>query len=124
MPTIKELNITTGETSERQISEQELENWAGSVPSQEQLIFSIVSAVQSHMDKAAQSLGYDDIKTAVTYAEEPAVAKFQAEGRALRAWRSLVWDKCYGELAKVQASIRSMPTPAEAVSELPVFVAP
>ena len=47
--------------------------------------------VQRHLDAVARSFGYDDLVTAISYAEEPAVPKFQDEGRALRAWRSMVW---------------------------------
>ncbi|WP_454914160.1 hypothetical protein [Variovorax gossypii] len=56
--------------------------------------------VQEYMDSMARSLGYDDIKTAVTYADEPVVPKFQNEGRALRAWRSTLWAACYDFLER------------------------
>lgn len=83
------------------------------------VIASIASAVQSHLDAAAQSLGYDDIKTAVTYADEPSVPRFQAEGQALRAWRSLVWAKCYQLLDEVQSGMRGRMTPDQVIAELP-----
>jgi hypothetical protein len=50
------------------------------------------SKVQQHLNAKANSLGYDNMASAVSYAEEPAVTAFQAEGQALRAWRSLVWE--------------------------------
>lgn len=78
-------------------------------------------AVQSFMDSKAQSFGYDDIKSAVTYAEEPAVLKFQTEGKAFRAWRSLCWAYCYEQLDKVQKNQREVPTVEELVAELPAF---
>lgn len=78
------------------------------------------AAVQQHLDAAARARGYDDIRSAVTYAEEPAVPAFQAEGQALRAWRSRVWAACYGILAEVQAGTRSAPASvAELIGELP-----
>lgn len=77
------------------------------------------ATIQKHMDAAARALGYDDVKTAVTYADEPAVAKFQAEGQALRAWRSMVWEKCYEILADVEAGVREVPDDAELLRELP-----
>lgn len=82
------------------------------------------SRVQQYMDATARAMGYDDIFTAVTYAEEPAVPKFQAEGQALRAWRSLVWAACYELLAQVQGGVREEPTEEELFAELPLFVAP
>jgi hypothetical protein len=50
---------------------------------------------QLYLDEAAQSLGYDDIKSAVGYADEPSVAVFQHQGKQLRRLRSLVWQRCY-----------------------------
>lgn len=88
----------------------------------EQIIESMLSAIQAHMDKAAQAYGYDDIKAAVTYADEPAVPKFQADGRAFRAWRSLVWAYAYGVLDEVQAGDREQPTADELLGELPALV--
>lgn len=58
-----------------------------------------VDAVQAHLDATSQAWGYDDIFTAVTYADEPEDPQFQAEGRALRKWRSKVWRACYASTA-------------------------
>lgn len=91
-------------------------------PTPEQVAATYAAAVQSHMDSAAVAAGYDDIKTAVTYADEPAVARFQSEGAAFRAWRSLCWDYCYTQLAAVQSATRIQPTIAELVAELPPLV--
>lgn len=68
-------------------------------PTLDQLVADITTAVQAHLDAAARAAGYDDIRSVVTYADEPAVPKFQADGQAFRAWRSLVWAKCYELLA-------------------------
>jgi hypothetical protein len=77
------------------------------------------NAIQSHLDGFAKSWGYDSIFTAVTYAEEPTVAQFQAEGQALRAWRSQVWAAAYTLLAEVQGGQREAPTLEGIVDELP-----
>jgi hypothetical protein len=84
----------------------------------------LAEAVQTHLDSTAQQHGYDSIFTAVTYAEESAVPEFQAEGQAMRAWRSLVWAHCYQALADVQNQLRTIPTEAELVAELPTLVLP
>lgn len=93
-------------------------------PSAEQIRAALTDAVYAHMNAAAQARGYDDITAAVTYAEEPAVPIFQAEGRALRAWRSLVWAHCYQVLADVQAGTRAIPTAAQLLAELPALDLP
>lgn len=69
-------------------------------------------------DGAAVDAGYENIRSAVTYADEPSVPRFQAEGRAFRAWRSLVWARCYEILNEVQAGQRPIPTEAELVAEM------
>ncbi len=93
-------------------------------PTQEMVIAAYSAAVQSHLDAAARSAGYDNINTAVSYADEPAVAKFQIEGTAFRAWRSLCWAYCYAQLDAVQAQERTQPTISELIAELPALSLP
>lgn len=81
----------------------------------------IIQDVQNLMDSEARLYGYDDIKSAVTYAEEPAVLKFQDEGRGFRAWRSLVWAKCYEILQDFQTGVISEVTTEDVFDELPVL---
>jgi hypothetical protein len=76
------------------------------------------------MDKKAQEIGYDNLISAVTYADEPLVPAFQTEGLAFRAWRSLVWAYCYSVLAAVVAGERQIPTATELIAELPVLSLP
>lgn len=76
-------------------------------------------AVQRHLDARAKAKGYDNIFTAATYADEPAVAQFQTEGRAFRQWRSNVWAKCYQIMADVQAGLRPQPSVEQLIAELP-----
>lgn len=84
----------------------------------------LTAAVQAHLDAAARAAGYDSIFTAVTYADEPAVARFQTEGLAMRQWRSLVWGHCIEVMAAVEAGQRVVPTDAELIAELPVLELP
>ena len=90
-------------------------------PTAEQIRADRVADVYAHLNTAAQALGYDDIRAAVTYADEPAVPKFQAEGRAFRAWRSLVWAHCYQVLDDVQAGRRPIPSAQDLIAELPAL---
>lgn len=93
-------------------------------PTPEQINAALTASVQAHMDAQARALNYDDIKTAVTYADEPAVPKFQAEGLAFREWRSLCWAHCYAMLDAVNAGERDIPTAEELIVELPTLVLP
>lgn len=91
-------------------------------PEQQQA--ALTKDVQLVLDAKAQSYGYDSIATAVTYADEAAVPKFQAEGQALRAWRSEVWAAAYAYLAEVEAGKKAYPTAAELPGLLPTYEAP
>lgn len=93
-------------------------------PSPEHVQRQKVALVQAHLDATAQSFNFDNIANAVTYAEEPAVPEFQAQGQALRAWRSLVWEKCYAIFDEAQAGARQIPTDQELIGELPALQLP
>ncbi|MNX58011.1 hypothetical protein D3C86_888390 [compost metagenome] len=90
----------------------------------EERLKALQGAVQLHLDVTAKSFGYDDIASAVSYADEPAVPQFQLEGQALRAWRSLVWAACYELLGQVQREEREEPTMPELIAALPGFLPP
>lgn len=79
-----------------------------------------VQLAQAHLDAAAQALGYDGALSAATYADEPAVPRFQQEGRRIRRMRSLVWEECYAILGEVAAGA---PWPDEGtfVGRLPTY---
>ena len=87
-------------------------------PTAEQIMSRLEARVQQWLDEQARALGYDDIKSAVTYAEESAVPKFQQEGQAMRRLRSMAWARCYEILSEVQAGQRSIPTEAELIAEM------
>lgn len=76
-------------------------------------------AVQRHLDTVAQSWSYDDMRAACTYADEPAVPQFQAEGSALRAWRSLCWAACYQMLNDTIAAGTLRPSVEAVIAALP-----
>lgn len=80
--------------------------------------------LQALLDTTAQSQDFDNIFTAVTYADEPAVPRFQIQGAALRAWRSLVWAAGYAVMDAVLAGERPIPTEEELLAEMPVFAPP
>lgn len=53
--------------------------------------------IEEHMEAMARGMGYKGLDRAISYAEEPAVQKYQDEGKALRSWRSRVWAWFYTE---------------------------
>jgi hypothetical protein len=81
----------------------------------------LTQAIQTMLDAKAQAYNYDTITTAVTYADEPAVEKFQTEGRAFRQWRSDTWAAAYAYLADVAAGKKPFPNVSDLPSLLPPF---
>ena len=75
--------------------------------------------MQYHLDEKAREYGYDNIYTAVSYAEEPSVPKFQIEGKAFREWRSLFWLSVNEIKNTVIEGSRQMPNIDELILELP-----
>lgn len=82
--------------------------------------------VQKRLDDAARAFGYGDpnkpeispILHVISYADEPAVVKFQAEGRLFRACRSLTWAKSAVILQAVEVGERLVPSETDLLAEL------
>jgi hypothetical protein len=74
-----------------------------------------VSQAQTLLDMVAKGWGYDNVFSACTYADEPSVPKFQAEGQALRQYRSQFWAAAYalnpGPGDTVQSLLAQLPDP-------------
>lgn len=120
--------LATGETLEkgdlRREGEEVFQSWV-IVPATTGDVSKVYEqAVQERLDSAAIAARYDSIATAVSYAEEPAVPKFQNDGKAFRAWRSKVWAYAYEQLALVLAGEREQPTVESFLLELPALELP
>ena len=81
----------------------------------------LTDAAQQVLDSKAQELLYDNCLSVCSYIDT-GVPKFDAEGKAFRAWRSQVWAKGYEILADVQEGKREIPTKEELIAELPDLV--
>lgn len=88
-------------------------------PDPAETVNAYTAAIQTHLDSVAQAWGYDNIYTAVTYADEPTVPEFSREGKAIRAWRSRVWAAARQTLADVQAGKLPLPSIEEMIASLP-----
>lgn len=121
-----EINAQTGERTVVPLTVDEIADAGARTArenSPEKIQARLVAAVQRHLDAKARERGYDSIFTASTYATSLHL-KFGPEGIAYRDWRDKVWDYCYVVLADVQAGLRSIPTEAELLAELPAPVLP
>lgn len=85
------------------------------------LVMTATENVQNMMDQKAREYGYDDIRSAISYADEPSVPKFQVEGCSFRAWRSAVWAACFQFMEDVKSGSRPMPKKGEVLASMPAF---
>lgn len=83
----------------------------------------VAEAVQRHLDVAVAERNYTSAASAVSYVGDPN-PQWDAEGRAVLAWRSAVWTACYAALDAVLAGDRLPLTPEDMVAELPPLVWP
>ncbi|WP_346829445.1 hypothetical protein ABDX87_20040 [Pseudomonas abietaniphila] len=115
-------HVEAGEV--RREGDRVIRGWTIVPPSESELTSLYEQAVQAKLNGAAQDRGYDSISTAISYAEEPAVPKFQKDGKAFRAWRSMVWAYAYEQLAAVKAGEREQPSVDAFLQELPTLDLP
>ena len=81
----------------------------------------LTQALQAEMDAKARTLGYDDIKAAISYRGDPNT-KFATEAEALFLWRSAVWTQAYALLEQVQQGEAQFPTVQDAIDMMPALV--
>jgi hypothetical protein len=80
----------------------------------------IVEAIQNHLDGVAKTRNYDGILSLCTYASS-SIPRFRAEGQAGVDWRDQCWAAAYQIMADVGLGLRTIPTVAEVLAELPVI---
>lgn len=78
------------------------------------------AAVQNHLDATAQSRGYDNTYTCLSYlsSTDPVWHK---EANAFNVWRDQVWRKCHDILNSVMAGECAAPSLEELLAMLPVI---
>jgi hypothetical protein len=92
-------------------------SWDSPKPIQDQYM----QKAQSVMNAQAQSMGYDNIFTAISYIGDP-FKRFNDEAVALRAYRSRVWQHSNDLMAQVLAGDVAQPTLEEYEQGLPDFI--
>lgn len=91
--------------------------------SQAEQIEAIETALENHLNAAANASNYDSIHTAALRAALPN-SPFHAEGVAFGEWMDQCNAKCYELLSQFKAGEIEEMTPDEVVSQLPVLVLP
>lgn len=88
-------------------------------PTPQQLLAGLEQAITKHMDEVAQAKRYDNRDSCRLYAGY--VNPFQAEAIAYGQWVAACWVASNLAQAQIIAGTRTIPTPAEAVAELPLM---
>lgn len=86
----------------------------------EQTVVRLEAALDSHLDLVANSYRYESIRAMVTYDGDP-YPKFDAEGKAAKAWRSACYTKSIEIMNDVVAGNRPVPTESELIAEMPLI---
>lgn len=74
--------------------------------------------IQRLLDSTAQSHGYDDLRSTISYIGS-SIPHWNAEGVRAKAWRDECWWLAYQIQEAVKAGTRALPTPAQVVAEMP-----
>lgn len=93
---------------------------------EQQMQFSIQAAavqLQQILDTAAQSWGYDNVVSAISYLES-ASPKFRAEAQAMLGWRDQIWSWAETLEMDVQKGIKTLPaTMGDFLAQMPAMPA-
>ncbi len=89
-------------------------------PTPEEIIRGYEDAVQAHLDATAQSRGYDNTYTCLSYLSSTDDIWYR-ESRAFNAWRDQVWRRCHEILNAVMAGEYAPPSIEELLAMLPVI---
>ena len=85
----------------------------------EQLLKAIEQAIEMHMDEVAQADGWDNRWSCMARAGY--VNPWQAKAIKYAQWVDECWGDSFQAQADIEAGLRAIPTPEEAVLELPLM---
>ena len=92
------------------------------VPTEQDIINSLTSALERHYDTTAQTRQYDNRLTCALRAGY--AGTFQAEGTAFAIWMDNCNAYAYAVMTDVRAGLRGIPTNEGLIAELPVLIWP
>lgn len=89
-------------------------------PSMEVIKKMYEDAVQAHLDATAQSRGYDDTYTCLSYLSSTDEV-WRTEANIFNAWRDAVWRRCHEILNAFMAGEIPQPTIEDVIAMLPAI---
>jgi hypothetical protein len=106
------------ETTQDGDKERTFEIVANEPPTVEEQKAAYEFAVQSHLDATAQTRGYDNTYTCLSYLSSTDEI-WKRESNAFNAWRDSVWRKAHEILNAFMAGKIEQPTIEEVIAQLP-----
>lgn len=91
---------------------------ANEPPTMEEIKKVYENAVQAHLDATAQTRGYDNSYTCLSY-HKSTNEVWRTDSAIFNAWRDSVWNKCYEILNAFMAGWIEQPTIEEVIAQLP-----
>lgn len=86
----------------------------------EEIVKEYEDAVQNHLDSTAQTKGYDNSYTCLSYLSSTDET-WQRESNIFNAWRDAVWRKCHEILDAVKSGTAEPPAVDELLNMLPII---
>lgn len=111
-------NAHITETTEKGAAERTFEIVANDPPSVKAVKKVYENAVQAHLDATAQTRGYDNTYTCLSYLSSTDEI-WKRESNAFNAWRDSVWRKAHEILNAFMAGEIKQPTIEEVIAQLP-----
>ena len=96
------------------------DGWVLVPPTPQEQMATIQAKVEEHFNTVAQARSFDSRVSCMAYAGF--VNPFQADSLAFGQWVAACWVLIYQAQADIAAGLRTIPTPEEAVLELPLMV--
>lgn len=89
-------------------------------PTPEEIVKGYEDAIQAHLDATAQSRGYDNTYTCLSYLSSTD-EKWNRESHAFNEWRDAVWTQAHEILNAFIAGTIEQPTIEEVIAQLPAI---
>lgn len=89
-------------------------------PTPEEIVKGYEDAIQAHLDATAQSRGYDNTYTCLSYLSSTD-EKWNREAHAFNEWRDAVWTQAHEILNAFIAGTIEQPTIEEVIAQLPAI---
>jgi len=89
------------------------------LPTEQEIQDALEKEIEAWMNSVVAEKHYDSIDTCIARYTDSPNPQYAAEAKAVKAWNTAVWDKCWDILAEVKTGTRPIPSLEEVIYELP-----